>query len=402
MEIERYKELFIHRDDVFAEQQSSGQYFPVRRPIEDDDIAEHLAGYASYGVYVIEPKSVFDPTKPVHHAQVGVKDTVKYIVWDLDTHDQAHTDALRYLVQTMVQEATDQEVNDSPDGGKWVPSLLMESSGNKGVHVWLFLSAPLPARQVRAWVERDFFPGWRALGYKDLEVFPKQDQVDEGGYGNLVKLPFGVHAVTGKKSEPIVIQGWASGVNEVVPLDAALVPPAPDGATVTQLAASGHGAARAGAGPVSGPSTPFPCIDLALYGPVGSGYRDRMIHRLALYLYGHGMAEDLATEQCLRAASNYDPPLPEREVRAKVKSAYRGRQRGAGCNTQDWLQDICPGPCDQARMTGSPGALHKAQAGSTVSVDVVDRSYTDGKVRLKLSHPDADNSPTLVVSSNDD
>ncbi len=378
-------DLFCHRRDVFAEQQSSGQYFPVRRGLTEDDVAEHLAGYASYGTYVIRPIEV-DTDNGV--AYLGAN-TVRYIVWDLDTHDQAHTDALRWLVEKMFKELCP----------GWDPAcLLMESSGNKGVHVWLFLSAPLPARQVRAWVERDFFPGWRALGYKDLEVFPKQDTVDEGGYGNLVKLPFGVHAVTGNKSEPIVIQGWASSVSEVVPLDAALVPvapQAPDGAV-------GSVGGRPVQGTGGAPTTPFPCIDLALYGPVGKGYRDKMLHRLALYLFGHGMAEDLATEQCLRAAQNYDPPLPEREVRAKVKSAYRGRQRGAGCNTQDWLRDICPGPCDQAHMTTAPpGALHKAAVGSTISVDVVDRQYTDGKVRLKLSHPDSDNSPTLVVSSSD-
>lgn len=400
IDLDLYKRLFIHRTDVFAEQQESGNYYPVRRPITDDDIAEHLEGFASYGTYVIEPAPAWNPDLPTEWAQIAVSNTVKYIVFDLDTHDEA---ALEHLIKCCERFALSAHLDD-PDARD---SLLLERSGNKGWHVWMFLSAPVPARQVRAWIARDF--PWEVS--TPLEVFPKQDTVDEGGFGNLVKLPLGVHAVSGKKSEIVSVQGWPSVLEEIVPLDAGLVPaiagPVTDG-VVFHPTSSGVGQAalvppsgRPAPGQGGSPSTPFPCIDLALYGPVGQGYRDRMIHRLALYLFSHGMAEDLAEEQCLRANENYDPPLPERDVRMKVRSAYRGRQRGAGCNTQDWLQDICPGPCDRVQVSGSAGALHRAQTGGSITVDVAERQYTEGKVRLKLSHPDADNKPTLIVSPNE-
>ena len=77
---------------------------------------------------------------------------------------------------------------------------LIESSGNKGLHFWLFSEEPIACRY------------WRILGSwmisrigrmpEELswEVFPKQDIVPENGLGNLVKLPLGVHQKTGKQS----------------------------------------------------------------------------------------------------------------------------------------------------------------------------------------------------------
>jgi len=35
---------------------------------------------------------------------------------------------------------------------------------------------------------------------KDIEVFPKQDKVPENGFGNLIKLPLGIHKISGQRS----------------------------------------------------------------------------------------------------------------------------------------------------------------------------------------------------------
>lgn len=368
MNLARYRELFVHRDDVFSEQQKSGAYFPVRAPITDDDLAEHLGGLASYGVYVIRPSD----------------QTVKYVVFDLDTHDEDTLTALTKHVERFVRLVGRDPLN----------CLLLERSGNKGWHVWLYLSEPLPARQVRAWVEAKFLFEWTKR-YGSIEVFPKQDSVEPGGYGNLVKLPLGVHAVSGKKSEFVPVQGWASDVSEVVPLDSRLVPVA----SATPPAGGGlsGGGAMARASGLQ-PSSPFPCVDRILRDGVGEGYRDRAMFHLALYMYGHGIDQDLAEEACIRANENFDPPLTEREVRQKVASAYRGRFASARCGS-DWLVDVCPGPCRDGwsvrQVQG--GTLKRAEPGDTVEVEVVRVTSSDRK-RVTVSHPDADNQPTLVVS----
>lgn len=387
VDIQRFKELFLHRQDVFAVQNPNGSYMPIRRPITDDEIAEHLAGFASYGTYVIDPA-----TKQIRleEGEKLVPQSVKYIVFDLDTYDEDAQEHLCACVEDLLRSvrfATRQCV-------------MYESSGGKGTHVWLFFSAPLPARQVRAWIERDFMPAWiqQPEGIRwPLEVFPKQDAVEEGGFGNLVKLPLGVHAVSGKKSEFLPRQGWASSVDEVVPLDSSLIPVvnpphrSGDPRTGGAIGQGGHG------GP-DGPQSPFPCIDAIQNEGVGKGNRDNAMFHLALYCFGHGVPEDLAEEMCLRANENFDPPMSDGDIRDKVRSAYRGRYQSARCGT-DWLRDICPGPCKGGWkvLSTQEGDLRTADVGDAVEVEVVRKTREGGRLRLTLGHPDADNTPTMVV-----
>jgi hypothetical protein len=363
-DVARYRKLFVHRSDVYAEQQPNGAYFPVRRPITDDELEEHLGGMASYGTYVIRPED----------------NTVKFIVFDLDNFIALDYEHLLASVEGMVPDPR---------------CLLVESSGRKGFHVWLFLAEPIPAARARAWVNAEFFPRWNNYGGSyNLEVFPKQDTVDEGGFGNLVKLPLGRHAVSGNWSEFIDpgSHSWPSSVEGVVPLDVSLIPEAPE--PVPTPAGSAQRERSEG----DGPSTPFPCIDQILYEGVGTGYRDNAMFHLALYLYGHGIPEDLAEDLCLRANENFDPPLSQREVKTKVHSAYRGRFASARCGT-DWLRDICPGPCKGGWhvLNTQEGDLRTADVGDGVEVEIV-RRVKDGHItRLTLGHPDAQNTPTMIV-----
>jgi len=366
-----YRRLFIHRDDVFAAQQGNGAYLPVREPITDDDLLEHLAGYASYGTYVIRPED----------------QTVKYVVFDLDTHDEQAFIDLCKLVHGMIVGL----------GGN-PPCLLAESSGNKGVHVWLFLEQPVPAFKVRRWVARDFTPHWTALGHPMLEVFPKQDRVDEGGFGNLVKAPFGVHAVSGNRSHIIEVPAstFADSLEEVRPLKVANVPDI----EAPALTSTNRTRERQASG--DGPHAPFLCVDTLLRDGAPKGMRDNGMFHLAAYLYGHGIDQDLAEELCLRANENFDPPMKEAEVRHKVASAYRGRYATASCGS-GWLRDLCPGGPEckagwNVQGAAKQGALRNADIGSLVEVEVVRRTEQEGVRVLTVSHPDADNQPSLRCS----
>lgn len=371
IDLELYKRLFIHRCDVFAAQMGTGAYIPVREPITDDDLSEHLAGIGSYGTYVIRPED----------------QTVKYVVFDLDTHDTGAFTDLCKLVHEMIVAL-----------GGMTLCCLAEFSGNKGTHVWLFLSEPVSAVQVRRWVARDFTPHWTALGHPMLEVFPKQDRVDEGGYGNLVKLPLGVHAVSGKRSTILGVRldSFAFSLDEVRPLEAGNVPnietPAPTSTDRTR--------ARQASG--DGPSAPFLCVDTILRQGVGKGMRDNGMFHLAAYLYGHGIDQDLAEELCLRANENFEPPLSEAEVRHKVTSAYRGRYATASCGS-GWLRELCPGGPEckagwNVRGAAKQGALRSADIGSVVEVEVVRVANQDRVRVLTVAHPDADNQPSLRCS----
>lgn len=381
----RYMDLFVHRSDVYAVQQSSGAYFPELRPITEAEVEEHLAGFASYGTYVIDPAD----------------NTCRYLVWDLDIQDPAALDFLQTHVEDMVTGALAAGDDFDTIGGEF-NNLMCEFSGNKGYHVWLFLSEPVPAEKLRRWVSAKFTPKWVEAAQENgwptaIEVFPKQDGVMEGGFGNLVKLPFGVHAVSGGKSEAVLTDDhwWATDVSEVVPFPVHLVP---DCEPVTPLRVSHR---SGGTGDV-GPHAPFACIDHIRNEGVGSGHRDRSMFHLALYYYGHGVDQDMALEMCLRANESFDPPMSEGEVASKVASAYRGTYESAACG-QDWLADICPGPCKAgwhvARSVSQSevGVLLRTQAGESIEVDVVSVNEDRTRRRVTIGHADALNQPTLVV-----
>lgn len=385
---QKVMDLFAHRRDVFAQQQPNGAYYPVKRELTVDDVAEHLAGFSSYGTYVVRPEGL-----PAHMPDLN---SVRYICWDLDVQDERARDWMANLIQTAVFHLVDPGEDYTSD---WKTSqLLMEFSGNKGYHFWLFFSEPVPAYQARAFAENEVMRHWRdaaePMGWPlDVEVFPKQDTVDEGGYGNLVKLPFGIHAVSGNRSEVVGYQGWAKSVDEVVPLESSLLPEATPPVPATRGAE--RGSSRPGS---SGPASPFPCIDEIARNGVGRGHRDNAMFHLALYYYGHGIDQDVAEQLCLRANENFDPPMREAEVKHKVSSAYRGRYESARCGA-GWLADVCPGPCRSgwsvAKSEATGGSLARAEPGTTVEVNVIDVDRARHVVRV--GHPDAVNTPALRI-----
>lgn len=195
---------FVGRGDVFCQQQKNGAYFPVKRELTTEDLEEHLAGFWSLGTYVIDPS--------------GGESRVHFIVFDLDTFDVDLLAALQRSVEELVDSTT-------PFGSTAYPMLMLEASGGKGYHVWLFLDGTVEAWRVRAWLDQEFWPRWNArTNSLPLEVFPKQDFVDPERYGNLVKLPFGVHAVSGNRSELIPCQAWVSEVSSIERMDITTIP----------------------------------------------------------------------------------------------------------------------------------------------------------------------------------
>jgi TOTE conflict system primase-like protein len=171
--LDSYMLLFRGREDVFAEQQEDGSYRPVLRPLTPEDVYAHVNGRATYGIYTTTPN-----------------DTVKFIVFDIDTMDPDP----RIRIETALRELG------VADHG------ILEFSGRKGFHIWLPFQSYQPAavayRAGRAVLQR--------AGVL-CEVFPKQATVGEG-YGNLIKLPLGVHRVSSGKSR--LFGRWA----QVTPL----------------------------------------------------------------------------------------------------------------------------------------------------------------------------------------
>jgi hypothetical protein len=149
-----YMDLFVARRDDCAVQLPGGRYRRRYRPLTPSDIMQHLAGAVTYGTYVMD--------------RTG---RCRFAVFDDDT-----ADGLSRLAQ--VQTAL------LHDG---IPSYLEQS--RRGGHLWVLLLVPVLASLLRSWLLPYALP--------EMEFYPKQN---EGvGYGSLIRLPLGVHRVTGKR-----------------------------------------------------------------------------------------------------------------------------------------------------------------------------------------------------------
>jgi hypothetical protein len=125
-------------------------------------IQSHLAGHTTVGLYAINPKT----------------QSSKWIAIDADYAD-ARRDLLR-LQQDFCEDGIE---------------ALMEQS-RRGGHLWAFLAEPLPAKLCRLYVLNVA----RRLGIaikKDktdgIEVFPRQNELQPGDYGNAIRGPLGIH-----------------------------------------------------------------------------------------------------------------------------------------------------------------------------------------------------------------
>lgn len=192
----RMRVLFAGRENVHARQwiDEDGRvgYSPVHEPLADHLLALHLQGTATLGVY------------PVRADQ-----TVLFGVLDIDVRktalatgeaSQSMTARLREMVQADARRLARQfEQLHLP--------IYAEESGYKGVHLWLFLAEPVPAAEVKRFLEAVVQRVGPPSPELQWEVFPKQEQVAEDQLGNLIKLPLGIHLKTGRRCLFIDLEG---------------------------------------------------------------------------------------------------------------------------------------------------------------------------------------------------
>jgi hypothetical protein len=308
----------------------------MRETLSDEALADHLSGAASYGVYTMDPTC----------------DTVRYAVFDLDTYDD---DALRCLCHE-VEKLVAPSAFVWGVQGRHRNCLLLENSGGKGYHIWLFFDIPVSASRVRRWTRKvaDAYNArcrdveWlssAAVKWPPLEIFPKQDSVTSCGFGNLVKLPFGRHAVSGEWSYAIDRDGWAWGVDGVLPYPVGLLPASAAsgrGSALQDTAASGRGAGCTAAenGGSIAPTT-FACVNRILEG-APEGTRELAAYHFALYAKGVGLPQSLAHAWAQHVNAAFKPPLDAGTVDKQVQSAYDDPRRHASCRS-DWLRAFCPG-----------------------------------------------------------
>lgn len=72
---------------------------------------------------------------------------------------------------------------------------LIESSGSKGYHIWMFFEKPIDSEKIYKLANVIK----KELSLYDVEIFPKQSRLDAGSAGSLIKLPLGINRKTGNR-----------------------------------------------------------------------------------------------------------------------------------------------------------------------------------------------------------
>ena len=187
--LDLFLDLFSGREDCFARQwadKSEGTqgYVPVRRPMQPGDVEEHLSGKKTYGIYLLRSDS-----------------TVKVAVLDVDIVQSYRGRRLNAEEKSLIRREKSYlfaRINELSEERGLYP--VPEFSGGKGYHFWFFFQEPLEAQRPRRILESVKNLIAPDLSAFEVEVFPKQDTVSVKGLGNLVKLPLGIHRLTGKRS----------------------------------------------------------------------------------------------------------------------------------------------------------------------------------------------------------
>lgn len=187
--LRHYLNLFSGRETCFARQwvnKSEGRqgYVPVRQPMTLKDVEAHITGHRTYGMYLIRSDNT------VRLAVVDADLSAEFRSAKIPAETKHHIFRERTYMVSQIREI----------GKRLSLRPLVEFSGGKGFHFWFFFSEPVAAGRVKSILEREIVPLSKDISAFRLEVFPKQAELAGKGLGNLVKLPLGIHRMTGRRS----------------------------------------------------------------------------------------------------------------------------------------------------------------------------------------------------------
>jgi len=160
---------FVSRVEPFARQLDTGAYYRIDKPLTDAQLQQHLDGTKTLGTYVMNEEG-----------------NINWICIDIDCEIE-DLPLFNMLADFIYDKFPDFE-------------RAKEFSGRRGYHVWLFLDKPDKPKFYRELVISRLLQN--GINSKTVEIYPKQNALNHTskGLGNLLKLPFGIHQRSGKRS----------------------------------------------------------------------------------------------------------------------------------------------------------------------------------------------------------
>lgn len=308
---------FVGNPDAYAQQLKDGSWRPVREPLTDAVLQDHLDLKRTVGTYIGH--------------QAGVLGTIaRTLCFDIDNDELL--DAI-----SITNAAAD-------DLGIPLSCVGIEFSGKKGYHVWVVLQDYRPSSELRR-VGRAVL----ALAETACEVYPKQDEVKD--LGSLVKLPGGLHQVSGKHNDflggvpkPLPSARWQAAL-ETLPEEQARRAPS---------------------------ESRFPCMTAIQEEGASEGSRNNQFYHLAAMLRRAGVSDD-NVDLILRITNDKNgDPIEDVELETLLESSKTG---GPICG-QLPEDRKCGELCILARTAGlytRPGQVRHAADGENVVLTLVER-----------------------------
>ena len=340
-------DTFVHREDSYARQwydENKGHgYAPVRTgqcthtprhklkrecsdvslvPISKSNVHDHLRGVQTIGVY-----------------QLGEYDTVKWLCFDIDINksvpDSVSIEELRDRVQAHTLALATSIVD-----LKGRNTFLVEDTGNKGYHIWVFFADPVPATHAAAvgnWININV----TSLPGIHVEVFPKQVQTSK--FGNLVKMPLGIHKKTNKRCL-FVSSSFEPLDNQWKVLEEVTRWTQEDLETIIDENNIETSTLMLGEYASSDTNKAFHCMQRIIHEGLHEGSRDAGMFRLSLYLKHNHLDPDSALAVANIVNERSAPPMTDEEVQMKVMSAYQGTYSPYPCSDV-LLNSFCSSKC---------------------------------------------------------
>lgn len=181
--------LFSSRKDAYAEQSADGSgFFRVSGQMSQTLLENHADGKVTVGAYCLD-----------------VDNTVRWLCFDIDAHAGKQDTPATLREKQMMADSDMQKMCGFLEDYE-IPYILEASGTPHSYHVWIFVE------KVKAHVAKKY--GQAILRELDIncELFPKQNSIGKGGYGNLVKLPFALNLKNKRKSRVFYEGAWIEHV----------------------------------------------------------------------------------------------------------------------------------------------------------------------------------------------
>jgi len=240
---------------------------------------------------------------------------VKWICLDLDSYSDVTEEEI---------QAKTLEVGKAVYKRLGAGSFLVEHSGSKGYHIWIFFTEAIDVGYAFA-LGHELTNGIPSDGKINIEVYPKQQS--NKVFGNTVKIPLGVHQKTGNRC--MFVKGdftehedqWKV-LSEVKTVDPEWVKKnVKKVETVSVDNRQGQYKKYTAA-----------CLTEIMEEGCSEGVRDEAAFRIASYFHDRDIPDYMAKDAMQSWNELNEPPLDEETLDLKIESAYRSSYPWRPCH----------------------------------------------------------------------